>query len=109
MLIIRIVATVSALVLALSPNLVRSQASLNSATERQITAFDLVSAAYRGRFKQWGIPAYGRLDQAYRGRQITAIDLVKAAIEAEQLSAIALEDKSYINAVDNNLYGLVTR
>ena len=99
----------TALLLALTPNLVRSQEASPIQTERQIGAFDLVNAAYRGRFKEWSIPAYARLDQAYRGRQITATDLVKAAIEAEQLPAIALEDKNYIKAVDTNLYGLVTR
>ena len=110
MLITRIITIATVLLLALTPNIVRSQeASPTLETERQIDAFDLVSAAYRGRFKEWGIPAYARLDQAYRGRQITATDLVKAAIEAEQLSAIALEDKSYIHAVDTSLYGLVTR
>ncbi|WP_319423472.1 hypothetical protein [Pleurocapsa sp. FMAR1] len=77
-------------------------------TER-INAFNLVSAAYRGRFKELGIPSYARLDQAYRGGQITALDLVKAAVEANQLSAIALEDKNYVNAVDTSLHGLVTR
>ena len=106
----KIVTIATALFLALTPNIVRSgEASPISKTERQIDAFDLVSAAYRGRFKEWGIPAYARLDQAYRGKQITAADLVEAAIEAEQLSAIALEDKSYIKAVDTSLYGLVTR
>lgn len=78
-------------------------------SERRIDAFNLVSAAYRGRFEEWGIPSYARLDQAYRGGQITASDLIKAAVEADQLSAIALEDKDYVHAVDTNLYGLVTR
>ena len=105
----KIVTIATALLLAFTPNLVRSQEASPTQIERQIGAFDLVNAAYRGRFKQWGIPAYARLDQAYRGRQITATDLVKAAIEAEQLPAIALEDQNYIKAVDTNLYGLVTR
>ena len=105
----KIVTIATALLLVFTPNIVRSQEASTIQTQRQIDAFDLVSAAYRGRFKEWGIPAYARLDQAYRGRQITATDLVKAAIEAEQLPAIALEDTNYINAVDTNLYGLVTR
>ena len=105
----KIVTIATALLLAFTPNLVRSQEASLTQIERQIGAFDLVNAAYRGRFKEWGIPAYARLDQAYRGRQITATDLVKAAIEAEQLPAIALEDQNYIKAVDTNLYGLVTR
>lgn len=81
----------------------------STATSRRINAFNLVSAAYKGRYKDRGIPAYARLDQAYRGGQITALDLIEAAVEANQLSAIALEDKDYIKAVDTNLYGLVTR
>ena len=80
-----------------------------SQVEPRIEAFDLVNAAYQGRLKKWGIPAYAKLDQAYRGRQITALDLISAAIEANQLPAIALEDESYVKAVDTNLYGLVTR
>lgn len=46
---------------------------------RRIDAFALVNAAYRGEFKEWGIPAYARLDRAYRGKQITASDLIEAA------------------------------
>ena len=80
-----------------------------SQVEPRIDAFNLVNAAYQGRFKKWGIPAYARLDQAYRGGQITAADLIEAAIEANQLPAIALENESYVKAVDTNLYGLVTR
>ena len=106
----KIIEIATVLFLALTPNIVQAQEAISRLeTVRQIDAFDLVSAAYRGRFKEWGIPAYARLDQAYRGRQITATDLVKAAVEANQLSAIALEDESYIKAVDTNLYGLVTR
>ena len=105
----KFVTIATALFLALTPNMVRSQEANSTLTAERIDAFNLVSAAYRGRFKEWGIPAYARLDQAYRGRQITATDLVKAAIEAEELPAIALEDKSYIHAVDTSLYGLVTR
>ena len=81
----------------------------HSEVESRIEAFRLVNAAYQGRLKKWGIPAYARLDQAYRGGQITASDLIEAAIEANQLPAIALEDESYVKAVDTNLYGLVTR
>ena len=77
--------------------------------EVRIEAFNLVNAAYQGRLQKWGIPAYARLDQAYRGKQITASDLIEAAVEANQLKPDALEDEVYIKAVDTNLYGLVTR
>ena len=104
------VLAVSIFLLSLSPDLLAQDRSTQySEVGSRIEAFRLVNAAYQGRLKKWGIPAYARLDQAYRGGQITASDLIEAAIEANQLPAIALEDESYINAVDTNLYGLVTR
>ena len=97
--------------LSLSSNLLarETKSTQYSQVEPRIEAFSLVNAAYQGRFKQWGIPAYAKLDQAYRGKQLTASDLIEAAIEANQLSPDALEDETYIKAVDTNLYGLVTR
>ena len=89
--------------------LLTSPGMLQARETKRTSAFDIVAAAYRGKFKQWGIPAYARLDQAYRGKQITASDLVEAAVEANQLSPDALGDEAYIDAVDTNLYGLVTR
>ena len=110
-----ITTSMAMLLFFMSPQILQAQQSdeveivQQPEAKRRIDAFDLVHAAYRGRFKDWGIPAYARLDQAYRGRQITGLDLVEAAIEANQLSAIAIEDKNYVEAVDTNLYGLVTR
>ncbi|MEM9506487.1 MAG: hypothetical protein AAGA16_02240 [Cyanobacteria bacterium P01_E01_bin.35] len=89
--------------------MLQAQEITSETSERRISAFKLVCAAYRGRFKDLGIPAYARLDQAYRGRQLTASDLIQAAIEANQLPPNTLQDKGYVKAVDNGLYGLVTR
>jgi hypothetical protein len=89
--------------------LAQDKSTQYSETAPRIEAFSLVNAAYQGRLKKWGIPAYAKLDQAYRGKQITASDLIEAAVEANQLSPDALEDEAYIKAVDTNLYGLVTR
>ena len=101
---------VSGFLLSLSSNIVLAQdKSTQYSKKPRIEAFRLVNAAYQGRLKKWGIPAYARLDQAYRGGQITASDLIEAAIEANQLSSESLEDEAYIKAVDTNLYGLVTR
>ncbi|MEM7758737.1 MAG: hypothetical protein AAF298_11520 [Cyanobacteria bacterium P01_A01_bin.40] len=103
----KIIAISISVVLSLAtPGMLQAQ---ETTSERRISAFRLVGAAYRGRFKKLGIPAYARLDQAYRGRQLTASDLIQAAIEANQLPPNTLQDKSYIKAVDNGLYGLVTR
>ena len=78
-------------------------------TKPSIGAFNLVNAAYRGQLKEYGIPAYAKLDQAYRGGQITAADLIQAGIKANRLSETALEDSNYLHAVELNLTGLVTR
>ena len=72
-------------------------------TEKRMSAFSLVSAAYRGRFEDWDIPSYATLNQAYRGGKVTATDLVEAAIEADELSQMALEDEDYVNAVESEL------
>ncbi len=109
-----IIAIVLLISSSVSPGVLQAQSTRNkiaqqSQNDRLIDAFDLVSAAYRGYFQEWGIPGYARLDQAYRGGQITASDLIKAAIAANRLSATAIEDPSYIHAVDTNLYDLVTR
>ena len=106
-----VILAVSSFLLSLSRDLLARETKLAqySQVEPRIETFKLVNAAYQGRLKKWGISAPARLDQAYRGGQITASDLIEAAIEANQLSSEALEDEVYIKAVDTNLYGLVTR
>lgn len=68
-----------------------------------ITPFSLVTQAYRGYFKEQGIPGYQRFVSAYQNGQIDAKTLVKSAIAANQLSEEALTDQGYINAVKANL------
>lgn len=72
----------------------------------QITPFDLVSQAYRGYFKSQGVPGYQSLITAYQGGQIDALSLVKSAIDDNKLSQSVLNDREYINAVDDNLKDL---
>lgn len=70
-------------------------------------AFSLVRSAYRGQYKAQGIPAFRSLENAYRRGQIDAEDLVRSAVQAEDLSPQALEDAAYLNAVEANLRTLV--
>ena len=70
---------------------------------RRTEAFNLVSSAYRGDFEEQGINSYGVLVSDYESGSLTAEGLVEAAIEAGDLSPAAMEDQSYINAVQLQL------
>ena len=72
-------------------------------TEKRISPFALVSAAYRGRFKDWDIPAYEELEESYGTQKVTAKDLINAGIEAGELSSQTANDEGYINNVDAQL------
>ena len=71
--------------------------------EKQMSPFDLVSAAYEGRFKDLGIPGYGQLEDNYDTDQVTAKDLINAGIKMGELSPQAANDEEYINNVDAQL------
>ena len=73
---------------------------------RRTEAFNLVSSAYRGDFEDQGINSYAVLVTNYEEGELTAEDLVNAAIDAGELSPSALEDDSYIEAVDSQLSAL---
>ncbi len=70
---------------------------------QQTTPVNLVSLAYRGYFKNQGIPSYGTLIAAYQSGKISAQDLVQVAIEANRVSAEVLSDFGYLNAVEQEL------
>lgn len=73
---------------------------------RRTEAFNLVSSAYRGDFEDQGINSYAVLVTNYEEGELTAEDLVNAAVDAGELSPSALEDASYIEAVDSQLNAL---
>jgi len=70
---------------------------------QQTTPVNLVSLAYRGYFKNQGIPSYGILIAAYQSGKISAQDLVLVAVEANRVSAEVLSDSGYLNAVEQEL------
>jgi len=81
----------------------------NSAYDvRRTEAFNLVSSAYRGDFEDQGINSYAVLVGNYESGDLTAEDLIGAAIEAGELSPSAMEDDSYVQAVDAQLKGLTS-
>ena len=74
-----------------------------------MSAFDLASLAYRGYFRDQGIPGYATLSEAHRAGRIRAKDIVSAAIKMNRVPEQALSDRSYLNAIDSNLSGLDPR
>ncbi len=72
----------------------------------QITPFQLVSLAYQGTYRSQGIPGFASLIFGYHYRQITAKDVIKAAIAAKQLTPATLADRDYVSAVDTQLFSL---
>jgi hypothetical protein len=75
----------------------------NNTANPKLTPFSLVSLAYQGEYRTQGIPGFGSFHSATSGKTITAKDLVKAAIDAKQLSSDTQTDRSYLNAVELQL------
>ena len=73
---------------------------------RRTEAFNLVSSAYRGDFEDQGINSYAVLITNYETGELTAENLIQAAIEAGELSNSALEDDAYVQAVESQLEAL---
>jgi hypothetical protein len=70
---------------------------------QQTTPVNLVSLAYRGYFRNQGIPSYGVLLAAHQFGKISAKDLVQVAVEANRVPAEVLSDSGYLNAVEQAL------
>jgi hypothetical protein len=75
-------------------------------TIRSISPNELVSLAYRGVFRDQGIPGYAALAHAYAAHQVTARDLVRVAIDVKKLPPETLSDTGYLNIVDTKLADL---
>jgi hypothetical protein len=75
----------------------------NNTANPKITPFALVNFAYQGEYRMQGIPGFGSLQSAYSNKTVTAKDLVKAAIGANQLNPDTQTDRIYLNAVNLQL------
>jgi hypothetical protein len=69
-----------------------------------ITPFELVARAYQGGYKMQGIPGFGSFLTESSTHTITAKDIIKAAIELNQLAPEAQADANYISAVERQLF-----
>lgn len=68
--------------------------------------FDAAFLAYQGNLKAQGIPSGSALVSQYRTGSLTALDVVKAAVNAKKLPTQALNDTGYLNAVESQLTSL---
>ena len=75
----------------------------NDVANPKLTPFSLVSLAYQGEYRTQGIPGFGSFQSATSSKTITAKDLVKAAIDAKQLTPDTQTDRVYLNAVEQQL------
>ncbi len=73
--------------------------SSNSTSISYLKPFNLVSLAYQGGLEQQGIPSGGTLIFKQQNRNITAKDLVKAAVNVNKLPRQVLNDQNYLSAV----------
>ncbi|MEH2255052.1 hypothetical protein [Nostoc sp.] len=72
----------------------------NSTDAKYLQPFNLAFLAYQGYLKEQGIPSGGTLLFKYQTGNLTAKDVVQAAIRANKLPAQVLNDQSYVNAVE---------
>jgi hypothetical protein len=75
----------------------------NDAANPKLTPFGLVSLAYQGEYRMQGIPGFGSFKSGISSETITAKNLVKAAIDAHQLTSDTQTDRGYLNAVEQQL------
>jgi hypothetical protein len=84
-------------------------AAVKTTTSAEISAFDLAFLAYRGYFRDQGIPGYGTLSSAHRSGRIRAKDVVQAAVKTNRVSEQKLSNRTYLNDIDTNLRALDPR
>lgn len=80
-----------------------STATIDSDPNPKLTPFNLVSLAYQGEYRMQGIPGFGSFKAGISSEIITAKVLVKAAVEAKQLTPGTQNDRGYLNAVEQQL------
>lgn len=85
----------------------RMMTASTSTSTYQTSPYNLVSLAHRGYFAAQGIPSYSSFLSAYRFGRLSALDIVKSAVEVGRIAPERLSDRNYIHAVEFQLDGLV--
>lgn len=75
----------------------------HSTNASYLKPFEAAFLAYQGNLKAQGIPSGSALVLKYQIGSLTALDVVKAAVNAKKLPVQALNDTGYLNAVESQL------
>ncbi|PHM10261.1 hypothetical protein [Nostoc sp. 'Peltigera malacea cyanobiont' DB3992] len=77
--------------------------SNNSSNLSYLKPFDAAFIAYESNLKAQGSPSGSALVSQYQTGNLTALNVVKTAVNAKKLPAQALNHKGYLNAVESQL------
>ena len=69
----------------------------------ELSPINLVFLAHRGYLKEQGIPSYASLMSAYIMGEVSAADIVQAAVESGRLSDEYLSNQQYMRATEAQL------
>ncbi|MEH2148300.1 hypothetical protein [Nostoc sp.] len=82
--------------------------SNNSSNVSYLKPFDAAFLAYQSNLKAQGSPSGSALVSQYQTGNLTALNMVKTAVNAKKLPAQALNHKGYLNAVESHLTSYTT-
>jgi hypothetical protein len=78
----------------------------STANRSQINPFNLVHLAYRGYFRDQGIPGYNAFLSAFDTGKISAKDVVQSAIKKNKRSSQVLGDRGYLRSFEAQVESL---
>lgn len=76
---------------------------VNQVFVKQLNPFNLAYLAYQGYLKNQGIPGYGALLIGISSGEITAQNIIQAAVKVNLLPEQSLRDESYRDYVEDQL------
>lgn len=94
---------------AFAPTVKAQTTSNNENVKPVLTPFNLASLAYRGQFRDNGVPGYGSLEAGVNSGAVTAEDVIQAAINDGRLAASTQQDDEYTVNLQHHLDRLVER
>jgi hypothetical protein len=90
--------------ITLIPGIAAAQTgNISKSNTNYLQPFNTAFLAYQGYLKEQGIPSASGLIFAYQTGNLTANDVVQAAVKANKLPAEVLNDQDYLSAVDSQL------